>query len=142
MLLSILFNKIGTGYIVYSMNYVMHIEQLTSDYIYSSGVRGKDFSEYFIEAPAMFKRDGLYYVLFGYSLLFSSFFTSFLFLILLYRHCCCFCEQGSGIMVHTASSPLGPYSYLAGDQACIVPFNRFNFLFFVLFGFLSFLFRL
>ena len=37
----------------------------------------------------MFKRRGVYYLLFG--------------------RFCCFCQEGSGIFVHTASSPLGPW---------------------------------
>jgi hypothetical protein len=53
----------------------------------SSGVFGNEF----VEAPAMFKRKGLYYALFG--------------------NCCCFCGHGSGIGVYTATHPLGPYTY-------------------------------
>ena len=56
------------------------------------------FSEYFIEAPALFFNDGLYYALFG--------------------SCCCYCYQGSGAIVHTAPHPLGPWTSL-GDVACI-----------------------
>lgn len=34
-------------------------------------------------------------------------------------HCCCFCEQGSGIIVHTAPHPLGPWTVQPGeDLAC------------------------
>ncbi len=57
---------VGTGYIVYSWNYTMHLEQLTSDFIYSTKNVAADFSEYFVEAPVMFKRNNTYYVLFGY----------------------------------------------------------------------------
>merc|ERR1711918_129906 len=53
----------------------------------SSGVFGNEF----VEAPAMFKRKGLYYALFD--------------------NCCCFCGHGSGIGVYTARSPLGPWTY-------------------------------
>jgi len=53
----------------------------------SSGIIGMGF----VEAPAIFKRKGVYYALFG--------------------NCCCFCGQGSGIGVHTASHPLGPWKY-------------------------------
>jgi len=56
------------------------------------------FPEYFIEAPALFLRDSLYYAVFG--------------------HCCCYCYQGSGAIVHTAPHPLGPWTSL-GDVACI-----------------------
>eukprot|EP00658_Telonema_sp_P-2_P036526 TRINITY_DN26402_c0_g1_i1.p1 TRINITY_DN26402_c0_g1~~TRINITY_DN26402_c0_g1_i1.p1 ORF type:complete len:177 (-),score=47.12 TRINITY_DN26402_c0_g1_i1:429-959(-) len=53
----------------------------------SSGVIGNQF----VEAPAMFKRDKVYYALFD--------------------NCCCFCGHGSGIGVYTAHHPLGPYTY-------------------------------
>ncbi len=38
-----------------------------------------------------FKRGGTYYVMYG--------------------HCCCFCMQGSGLFVYTATSPLGPWRH-------------------------------
>lgn len=44
----------------------------------------------FNEAPSIFQRNGVWYALFG--------------------HCCCFCYQGSGLFVHTAVSPLGPWT--------------------------------
>ena len=50
----------------------------------------------------MFERDGLYYILYG--------------------HCCCFCYQGSGIMVLTAPSPMGPWAAQpGGDLSCVEP---------------------
>ena len=42
-----------------------------------------------VEGPAMFKRDGLYYLLVGRG--------------------CCACRGGSNIEVYTSSAPLGPY---------------------------------
>ena len=53
----------------------------------SSGIIGMAF----VEAPAMFKRRGVIYALFG--------------------NCCCFCGQGSGIQIYTAMHPLGPWTY-------------------------------
>ena len=53
----------------------------------SSGMFGHEF----VEAPAIFKRAGTYYALFG--------------------KCCCFCGHGSGIGVYTAPRPLGPWTY-------------------------------
>lgn len=53
----------------------------------SSGVIGNVF----VEAPAIFKRNGIYYALFD--------------------NCCCFCAHGSGIGVYTATAPLGPWKY-------------------------------
>eukprot|EP01116_Phalansterium_solitarium_P018894 TRINITY_DN5140_c0_g1_i1.p1 TRINITY_DN5140_c0_g1~~TRINITY_DN5140_c0_g1_i1.p1 ORF type:complete len:426 (-),score=61.04 TRINITY_DN5140_c0_g1_i1:27-1304(-) len=79
----------GSAYVIYSWNYVMSIDQLTPDFLYSNGQTSAIFSEYFVEAPAFFKRQGIYYALFDW--------------------CCCYCYQGSGIRVHTAKSPLGPW---------------------------------
>ena len=94
------------GYVIYSAAFYMSIEELTPDFYYSTGrtaactPEGSPlFSEYFVEAPAYFKRNSTYYILFG--------------------HCCCFCYQGSGIIVHTASHPLGPWTAQpGGDIAC------------------------
>ena len=79
----------GTGYIVYSQNYYMSIEQLTPDFYYSTG-KSYMFEEYFVEAPIFLKRNNIYYVFFGW--------------------CCCYCMQGSGVLVHTANQPMGPYT--------------------------------
>eukprot|EP00026_Physarum_polycephalum_P008599 Phypoly_transcript_08687.p1 GENE.Phypoly_transcript_08687~~Phypoly_transcript_08687.p1 ORF type:complete len:298 (+),score=31.46 Phypoly_transcript_08687:195-1088(+) len=89
----------GTGYIAYAANWLMHIEQLDFTFYGNTTNYGKNFTEFFVEAPVMFKRHGLYYVLFGY--------------------CCCYCEQGSGVMVHVAKHPLGPYTKISGDLACV-----------------------
>jgi hypothetical protein len=43
-----------------------------------------------VEGPAMFKRDGLYYVLVGPG--------------------CCACRGGSDVVIYTAANPLGPYN--------------------------------
>lgn len=96
------------AYILYGANYYMSIEKLTDDFLYSTGQNascggkfdGTVYPEYFVEAPAMFKRKDLYYALFG--------------------HCCCFCYQGSGVIVHTASHPMGPWTVQSGgDIACV-----------------------
>ena len=61
----------------------------------SSGFFGAEF----VEAPALFKRKGVYYALFG--------------------KCCCFCGHGSGSGVYTSTtSPLGPWTY-HDNIACI-----------------------
>jgi len=95
----------GTGYVVYSQNYVISVEQLTPDFLYSTGKSSLVFTEFFVEAPTFFVRNGSYYILFGW--------------------CCCFCQQGSGILVHTATAPLGYYNPQPGDLAC-VKFFRFS----------------
>ncbi|CAF1182483.1 unnamed protein product [Adineta ricciae] len=89
----------GTGYIVYSQNYYMSVEQLTPDFYYSTG-KSYMFQEYFVEAPVFLKKNNIYYVLFGW--------------------CCCYCMQGSGVLVHTSNSPMGPYTLqIDGDLACV-----------------------
>jgi hypothetical protein len=42
------------------------------------------------QAPAFFKRSGVYYAVFG--------------------QCCCYCEPGATVHAYTASSPLGPFT--------------------------------
>jgi beta-xylosidase len=88
----------GDGYIIYTAhivgpgpNHQMSVEKLSDDYLstlgkqYNSGFFGSSN----VEAPAMFKRNGIYYTVFG--------------------QCCCYCQSGSGVTIHTSSSPLGPY---------------------------------
>eukprot|EP00656_Telonema_subtile_P004896 TRINITY_DN12233_c0_g1_i2.p1 TRINITY_DN12233_c0_g1~~TRINITY_DN12233_c0_g1_i2.p1 ORF type:complete len:432 (+),score=71.70 TRINITY_DN12233_c0_g1_i2:132-1427(+) len=97
--------KDNAAYIIYGCNFYMSVEKLSSDYLYSGGINAtvsgglfegnSAFPEYFVEAPAFFQRNGLFYALFG--------------------HCCCFCQQGSGVMVYTASSPLGPWTPQCSD---------------------------
>jgi hyaluronoglucosaminidase len=106
----------GQGYMMYSCNHYMGIEKLTASYYYSlspslgnrnasipSGLFGGNiFPDYFIEAPVMFKRGDIYYALYG--------------------HCCCFCQQGSGIIVFTAETPMGPWiKQPGGNIACVPP---------------------
>lgn len=67
----------------------MSIEQLTPDFYYSTG-KSYMFQEYFVEAPIFLKKNNIYYVLFGW--------------------CCCYCMQGSGVLVHTSNTPMGPYT--------------------------------
>jgi hypothetical protein len=53
----------------------------------------------------MFKRNEMYYVVFG--------------------QCCCYCAEGSGITIYTSSSPLGPFktmNYL-GNEGHVQQFN-------------------
>jgi hypothetical protein len=92
------------AYLIYTDvagGHTMAVERLTEDYLQSaatksgsaaSNVSSGVFGNVFVEAPAMFKRKGVYYALFG--------------------NCCCFCGQGSGIGVYTSvTSPLGPWVY-------------------------------
>ena len=107
--------KDGQGYIMYGCNYYMGIEMLTDSYYHSLGIsegnknatapggyfNGNLFPDYFVEAPVMFERGGIYYTMYG--------------------HCCCFCYQGSGIIVYTATSPMGPWKESGGNLACVPP---------------------
>jgi hypothetical protein len=97
----------GTGYIIYSCGHVMGIEELTNDFLSSTGRVSAPFPTYFVEAPVIFRRGATYFALFSW--------------------CCCFCKQGSGAMVHTASTALGPWSVVNstalpdGDVVCARP---------------------
>lgn len=84
----------GTGYIIYttlSHGHSMSIERLSPNYTISLGASASSglFGDSNVEAPAMFKRNGIYYATFG--------------------SCCCYCESGSPVHVYTSTAPLGPY---------------------------------
>lgn len=82
----------GAGYLAYTSIGLKHgisVEKLSDDYL-SSTKQGSDIIAEGCEAPAMIKRNGLYYVFFD--------------------NCCCFCSEGSGVRVYTAQSPLGPFT--------------------------------
>jgi hypothetical protein len=97
----------GAAYIVFSSvmdGHYIYMERLTPDFLNGSGegvvipgghrdpaVAGNltAFPVGFMEAPAIFKRKGRYYAMFG--------------------HCCAFCYQGSGAFVFTAGHPMGPW---------------------------------
>ena len=72
----------GAAYIAYSAKHWLSVESLTPDMLSTTGVNaswvggafgGSISADYFVEAPAMFVRQGTYYLLYG--------------------HCCCFCYQ-------------------------------------------------
>jgi hypothetical protein len=82
----------GKAYLSYNTitNHKVSVELLDDDYT-ASTLQGSEFIAEHCEAGSMFKRNGLYYLLTDYT--------------------CCFCTQGSGAQVFTASNPLGPYTY-------------------------------
>eukprot|EP00043_Microstomoeca_roanoka_P006211 m.61088 g.61088 ORF g.61088 m.61088 type:complete len:425 (-) comp13322_c0_seq2:21-1295(-) len=99
----ILVDDDGAGYLIYTsvvMGHNISVERLNSDFLSSTLENSGFFGETFVEAPNLFKRKGVYYALFG--------------------HCCCFCSEGSGIGVYTATSPLGPYMS-RGNIGCSYP---------------------
>lgn len=83
----------GTAYLIYNTisGHDVSIERLSSDYLSSTQQSSGFLPPTFCEAPAMFKRNGIYYALFD--------------------TCCAFCTEGSGARVSTATSPLGPYTF-------------------------------
>ncbi|MDR3262225.1 MAG: glycoside hydrolase family 43 protein [Tannerella sp.] len=55
----------GKAYHVYASeeNSTLHIDLLTSDYLSHSGIYARFFTARFMEAPALFKKDGKYYLI-------------------------------------------------------------------------------
>lgn len=87
----------GVAYILYSSDAHAQIERLTPDFYASTWATTGDTSGVFPrgnEAPAMFKRGGIYYALISDS--------------------CCYCGQGGQVRAFQAAAPLGPYVY-TGD---------------------------
>jgi hypothetical protein len=95
----------GTGYITYSYcpaivdfsvttepikHHQICVEKLTPDYL-GSTLESTEPIAGNVESPAMFKRNGVYYLLFD--------------------NTCCFGSDGSGARVYTASKPLGSFTY-------------------------------
>jgi hypothetical protein len=105
-----LFTSGTQGYVVWTgmsggagLDHKIRISKLTPDFLSATGDEPYMFSEVFNEAPAVIQRNGVWYALFG--------------------HCCCFCEQGSGLFVHTASDPMGPWTRSTSpyDAVCEPP---------------------
>ena len=85
----------GTGYFLYSAHAHCQVERLTDDYLASTWATTNESSAVFPhgnEAPALFKRDGLWYALVSES--------------------CCYCKPGGKVHAYSSASPLGPYDYL------------------------------
>lgn len=85
----------GTGYVVYTDiagrghdRHAMSVERLDAEFT-GSTLQGSEVLDRRVEAPAMFKRNGLYYVIFG--------------------NTCCFGPEGADARVFVADAPLGPY---------------------------------
>ena len=89
----------------------IRISKLTRDFLGVTADPAYMFSDSaptttFNEAPSIFERNGVWTALFG--------------------HCCCFCYQGSGLFVHTAPDPMGPWTPQGAanapyDIACEAP---------------------
>ncbi|CAF0873651.1 unnamed protein product [Adineta ricciae] len=76
---------------VYKPDHLMSVEKLSDDYLSSLGKEFNSgfFGQTFVEGGAMFKRNGVYYAVFG--------------------QCCCYCSEGSSVTVYSSLSPLGPF---------------------------------
>jgi hypothetical protein len=96
----------GTAYILYSSGAHVQAERLTQDYRRSTWIDDGASSGVFPhgnEAPAMFKRNSLYYALISDS--------------------CCYCGQGGTVRAFQAFAPLGPYNYSGAITLGKNPFN-------------------
>jgi hypothetical protein len=82
----------GKAYLSYNTitGHKVSVELLDETYTASTR-QGSEFIAEHCEAGSMFKHNGLYYLLTDYT--------------------CCFCTQGSGAKVFTATHPLGKYEY-------------------------------
>jgi len=84
----------NTAYLAYDSwgtNHQIVVEQLTADFTNSLGAAASSgtLTPENNEAPILFQRKGWYYLLYG--------------------HTCCFCKEGAGAAVLSASNPLGPW---------------------------------
>ena len=82
----------GTGYIVHTSRATgtkIVVEQLTADLTQTAGTRSDLIGPGGTEAPAMFKRYGVYYVTFA--------------------NLCCYCTSGKETWVYRSTHALGPY---------------------------------
>lgn len=91
----------GTGYVIYSsvtQDHSVSFEKLTPDFLHSTHENYGLFPDHYVEGPVLFKRNGLYYVIYG--------------------SCCCFCRGGSGVIVYAAPTIKGPWQQLGYDINC------------------------
>jgi len=93
---SIFVDDDGLGYIAFTHEntHINHVQQLSPDLLgpLTDGKVSEQIGGGNNEGILMFKRNGLYYVMFG--------------------PCCCFCSEGSAVEAFKATSPLGPYESL------------------------------
>lgn len=111
----------GDAYIIYTahiagfdITHRMSIEKLTADYLGTEGLTASSgfFGASFVEAPALFSANGLYYAVFG--------------------QCCCYCQSGSPVTVYTSSNVLGPYTGSANPITSAINAQQTN-----IFGYLT-----
>jgi beta-xylosidase len=86
----------GTAYYIYAdiaNDYAVRVERLTADFTDSTG-QGSGYVAFGNEAPLLFRRKDLYYILVA--------------------TLCATCPKGSEVAVETSPSPIGPYTF-AGE---------------------------
>lgn len=95
----------GAGYVAYTAmktaglrDHVVAIDRLSPSLLSSSGDRVAFFPDFFVEGAVLFKRHGIYYVIYG--------------------SCCCACRQGSGAVVSSAPTIRGPWTRQPRDVNC------------------------
>ena len=84
----------GTAYYIYTdmdNDYAVRVEKLTPDFTDTSR-QGSYFIGFGSEAPLMFRRNDLYYILLG--------------------TLCASCKEGAEVGVETSKAPLGPYKFV------------------------------
>jgi hypothetical protein len=82
----------GVGYVAYTSHPTgvrVSVERLSADFLSSVNESSGPFGPAGVEAPAMWKRGGVYYVSFGPT--------------------CCYCVKGSDTLLFAATAPLGPF---------------------------------
>ena len=92
---SILLDDDGEAYFLYSANAHCQVERLAPDFLSSTWITTRETSgvlPHGNEAPALFKRDGVYWALVSDS--------------------CCYCQEGGLVRAFSSASPLGPYAYV------------------------------
>lgn len=94
---SIFVDDDSSGYIAFTHEdtHINNVQELTSDLLgpKPQGQVSPQIGGNNIEGILMFKRNDLYYIMFG--------------------QCCCFCGEGTNVEVHVSTSPLGPYNQTA-----------------------------
>jgi len=94
---------------------VLTIDQLAPDFLSSAAAANRSLNSGLFtndggcEAPAFFKRRGVYYAL--------------------YDHACGFCPGGSGAVVHTAPTALGPWTRRAQIDHAVPRSGQQNFVY-------------
>ena len=90
---SLFVDQDGTGYVAYAAwaapVHAVTVERLAPDFLSSALAASAVITPPFYEAPLLFARRGVYYLLSGPT--------------------CCFCAEGAASRVYTAPAPLGPW---------------------------------